>query len=247
MGQVGLRHDPGEPVSWISTCKGLATLRGDVREWIRDFSPRSTSGGVDLVAGGPPCQPFSMGGKHKAHRDQRDMFPAAVEVVRKCQPRAFIIENVKGLTRSSFANYYQYILLQFEFPEIISKPDESWREHYERLQIIKTSTGHGANATELRYNVVPTLVNAANYGVSQRRERVFIGFPERSQCSMVISNRNALARRASHRPVGDRRVLGQAWHIHSPQTHASHLACSKSRAASWLGTSANPPTVADRA
>jgi DNA (cytosine-5)-methyltransferase 1 len=149
-------------------------FEGDVRDWIRSFNPRSVAGEIDLVAGGPPCQPFSMGGKHKAHNDSRDMFPSAVEVVRKCKPRAFIIENVKGLTRSSFANYYQYILLQLEFPEIVRKVDESWREHYARLQTVKTSTGRGVGTKGLRYNVVPTLVNAANYGIPQRRERVFI-------------------------------------------------------------------------
>ena len=126
------------------------------------------------MAGGPPCQPFSMGGKHKAHNDSRDMFPAVVDVIRKCRPRAFIIENVKGLTRSSFANYYQYILLQFEFPEIVRKVDDSWREHYSRLQTVKTSNGRGVGTRGLRYNLVPTLVNAANYGIPQRRERVFI-------------------------------------------------------------------------
>jgi len=154
--------------------KDWPLFEGDVRDWIRAFDPSGVAGEIDLVAGGPPCQPFSMGGKHGAHNDGRDMFPAAVEVVRKCQPRAFIIENVKGLTRSSFANYYQYILLQFEFPEIVSKPDESWREHYTRLQTVKTSASRGGGARGLRYNVVPTLVNAANYGIPQRRERVFI-------------------------------------------------------------------------
>jgi DNA (cytosine-5)-methyltransferase 1 len=100
------------------------------------------------------------------------MFPATVEVVRRLQPKSFIIENVKGLTRSSFANYYQYILLQLEFPEVVRNGDEDWLDHLKRLQIEKTSGAlHG---TGLTYNVVPTLVNAANYGVPQKRERVFI-------------------------------------------------------------------------
>jgi DNA (cytosine-5)-methyltransferase 1 len=83
---------------------------------------------VDLIAGGPPCQPFSLGGKHRAADDTRDMFPAATEVIRRLQPRAFIIENVKGLTRESFANYYQYILLRLAMPEVVSRPDETWVE-----------------------------------------------------------------------------------------------------------------------
>jgi len=165
-------------------------IEDDVRHWIKEFASSQDANGVDLVAGGPPCQPFSMGGKHKAHRDRRDMFPIAVEVVRTLRPKAFIIENVKGLTRSSFANYYTYVKLQFEFPETVKAPDESWTEHFERLQNVRVahSPQYGG---KLVYNIVPNLVNAADYGVPQRRERVFIvgfredlgakwSFPERS-------------------------------------------------------------------
>ncbi len=150
-----------------------------VQDWplhegdVRDFDFASLSEKVDLVAGGPPCQPFSMGGKHKAHDDQRDMFPTTVEVVRTLRPRAFIVENVKGLTRSAFANYYQYILLQFEFPEITRRDHEEWMDHFLRLQAERTSGRHRL-LHGLTYNVVPTLVNAANFGVPQKRERVFI-------------------------------------------------------------------------
>jgi len=116
-----------------------------------------------------------MGGKHKAYGDERDMFPSTVEIVRKLQPKSFIVENVKGLTRSSFANYYQYILLQLEFPEVTRRNRETWGNHLRRLQEEKTSGAlHGQGLT---YNVVPTLVNAADYGVPQKRERVFfVGF-----------------------------------------------------------------------
>ncbi len=113
-----------------------------------------------------------MGGKHKAYGDERDMFPSTVEIVRKLKPKSFIIENVKGLTRSSFANYYQYILLQLEFPGVTRKYGETWVSHLRGLQEEKSSgTLHGVGLT---YNVVPTLVNAADYGVPQKRERVFI-------------------------------------------------------------------------
>jgi DNA (cytosine-5)-methyltransferase 1 len=144
---------------------------GDVRHWIREFESQ-LPGQLDLLAGGPPCQPFSMGGKHKAFRDDRDMFPAAVEVVRKLQPLAFIFENVKGLTRAAFSNYFQYIQLQLEFPELPRKGDESWSDHLQRLQRFKTSARFSGEG--LRYRILVTLVNAANYGVPQKRERVFI-------------------------------------------------------------------------
>ena len=77
---------------------GWNILQKDVREVsFTEF------GEVDLVAGGPPCQPFSMGGKAKGHTDHRDMFPQAVRAVRELRPSAFIFENVRGLLRSAFA------------------------------------------------------------------------------------------------------------------------------------------------
>jgi DNA (cytosine-5)-methyltransferase 1 len=149
-----------------------------VRNWplwegdVRNFDWASIPEGIELLAGGPPCQPFSLAGKHRAFGDKRDMFPSTVEVVRKLRPKSFIVENVKGLTRSSFANYYQYILLQLEFPEVVRKGCDSWQEHLKRLQAEKTS---GAlHLSGLTYNVVPTLVTAADFGVPQKRERVFI-------------------------------------------------------------------------
>jgi len=139
---------------------------------VRAFDWTCIKEDIDLLAGGPPCQPFSMGGKHKANNDSRDMFPATVDIVRRLCPRAFIVENVKGLTRASFANYYQYILLQLTFPEVDKKADEDWLNHFRRLQ--KEKASGKAIGKGLTYNVVPTLVNAADYGIPQKRERVFI-------------------------------------------------------------------------
>lgn len=141
---------------------------GDVREFDWSGLPE----GVDLVAGGPPCQPFSMGGRHKAFGDKRDMFPATVEVVRQLRPKSFIIENVKGLTRASFHEYFQYIQLQLEFPEVSRRDGETWLEHLKRLQEEKTSGAQ--HFSGLTYNLFPVLVNAADYGIPQKRERVFI-------------------------------------------------------------------------
>lgn len=147
---------------------------GDVRQWIKTADIASLKG-LDLVAGGPPCQPFSMGGKHQANLDARDMFPAAVSIVRTLRPRAFLFENVKGLTRASFSAYFSYIQLQLEFPEITKHADESWCDHQARLQQFKTSSKN--SGTGLSYRLFLGLVNAANYGVAQKRERVFmVGF-----------------------------------------------------------------------
>ncbi|MGV8895047.1 MAG: DNA cytosine methyltransferase [Rhodoglobus sp.] len=148
---------------------GWPVREGDVRSV--DWS--TIEPGVDFVTGGPPCQPFSMGGKAKAADDTRDMFPAASEVVRELRPRAFLFENVKGLTRSAFANYYQLILLRLQMPEVVRRDAESWFEHLQRLQSEHTS----GSDVGLTYRVLPTVVNAADYGVPQQRHRVFmVGF-----------------------------------------------------------------------
>ncbi len=125
---------------------------------------------VDLVTGGPPCQPFSLGGQHRAFLDKRDMFPQAVRAVRELRPRAFVFENVKGLTRSTFANYLEYIRLQLRHPDLIARAQEPWLDHLTRLEDYETKGQHDG----LLYNVVMRVLNAADYGVPQRRERVFI-------------------------------------------------------------------------
>ena len=71
-----------------------------IRDWnilhsdIKDISFTKYRGQIAAVAGGPPCQPFSLGGRHKANNDSRDMFPQAVRAVREAKPETFIFENV---------------------------------------------------------------------------------------------------------------------------------------------------------
>ncbi len=147
-----------------------APIEGDVRDV--DFG--AFEGKVDLVTGGPPCQPFSLGGKHRAHADSRDMWPEAVRAVRETKPRAFIFENVKGLTRESFATYFSHIVLQMQYPELVARRGEGWESHLRRLE--QHHTGR-RGPRGLEYRVVYRVLNAANYGIPQRRERVvFVGF-----------------------------------------------------------------------
>lgn len=136
---------------------------------VRNFDFREI-GEVDLIGGGPPCQPFSLGGKAKGYDDKRDMFPYAINGIRELTPKAFIFENVKGLLRQSFASYFNYIILQLTYPEINIEKHEDWKNHLERLEKIHTSGSYNG----LKYNVVFRLINAANYGVPQKRERVII-------------------------------------------------------------------------
>ncbi len=68
--------------------------------------------GVDLVAGGVPCPPFSKAGKQLGADDARDMFPQAIRVVNEARPKAVMLENVRGLLDAVFADYRQEIARQ---------------------------------------------------------------------------------------------------------------------------------------
>jgi DNA (cytosine-5)-methyltransferase 1 len=61
--------------------------------------------GVDLLAGGVPCPPFSLAGKQLGAEDDRDLFPAALDLVGQLHPSAVMIENVRGLLGSKFSAY----------------------------------------------------------------------------------------------------------------------------------------------
>jgi DNA (cytosine-5)-methyltransferase 1 len=130
----------------------------------------SRFGPVDLVAGGPPCQPFSIGGKHTGLGDQRNMIPSFCRAISELTPRAFVMENVKGLLRPRFETYFSYVLLSLTYPTVGPRLDESWTDHLSRLEKIHTRGGFD----DLHYHVVFRLLNAADYGVPQTRERVFI-------------------------------------------------------------------------
>ena len=156
----------GNIASGFVPAKEWNVIQSDVR--LIDYTGFDSS--IQLISGGPPCQPFSLGGKHQAHNDRRDMFPEAVRAVRELKPKAFVFENVKGLLRKSFSTYFNYIILQLSYPDVVRKENEDWIEHLAQLEKLHTS-GHYAGT---KYNVVPRLLNAADYGVPQSRHRVVI-------------------------------------------------------------------------
>jgi DNA (cytosine-5)-methyltransferase 1 len=184
---MGISHagfSPATIIEWDKWC--CDTLRenrvgGLIHHWpepiegdVRSVDFRKFEGKIELVSGGPPCQPFSLGGKHRAHTDARDMWPEAVRVIRETKPKAFIFENVKGLTRESFATYLSYIVLQLTHPDLAVLPEEDWEDHLRRLEQHHT---RGGILNGLEYRVVYRVLNAADYGVPQKRERVvFVGF-----------------------------------------------------------------------
>ena len=137
---------------------------GDIRDYDLD-----SLDSIDVVAGGPPCQPFSVGGNGKAHDDSRDMFPYAIRAIEKLSPKAFVFENVKGLLRASFSEYFEYILLRLTYPSFANVEGDDWPDHLKLLQQIDAMDYAGT-----KYNVQYRLLNAADFGVPQTRERVVI-------------------------------------------------------------------------
>ena len=98
--------------------------------------------GVDLVAGGPPCQPFSAANLHRSgESDDRDMFPVAIDAVRKARPKMFLFETVPGIA------------------------ERHW-EYFENRVL--------GELVDLGYKVQWATMNAARYGVPQKRKRIFV-------------------------------------------------------------------------
>jgi DNA (cytosine-5)-methyltransferase 1 len=97
-----------------------ATLRlNRPRKWnviegdLREFSGKSFRG-ADLLAGGVPCPPFTIAGKQLGEHDERDLFPEALRLTDEIQPKAVMLENVSGFSKSKFAGYRNRIIRFFE-------------------------------------------------------------------------------------------------------------------------------------
>jgi len=127
----------------------------------------SRFGPVRVLSGGPPCQPFSLAGKHLAERDDRNQFPATLRAIRNLQPAIVLLENVPGLARAPFRPYLEYVLRQLRYPSLAPRHRELWEEHDRRLQRFE-----GTAEREAEYNVCWWVLNAADYGVAQARVRV---------------------------------------------------------------------------
>lgn len=107
---------------------------------------RQYKNAVDVLHGGPPCQPFSHAGHQHGSEDERDMVPQLIRAVKEAQPRAFVLENVSGLASKKFTDYV-------------------------RETILEAST----------YHIHTFLLEASDFGVPQRRRRMFfVGFKNKT-------------------------------------------------------------------
>lgn len=77
---------------------------------VKDFSGKSYRDKIDLFAGGVPCPPFSVAGKQLGSADDRDLFPEALRLIEEINPRAVMLENVRGFLDSAFTDYRNFIL-----------------------------------------------------------------------------------------------------------------------------------------
>lgn len=171
-------------------------LQGDVRgiDW------NKIRGRLDLVAGGPPCQPFSIGGKHKGEGDVRDMWPEAIRAVRELRPRAFLFENVRGLARPAFADYLAWITAHLRAPSAARGQGEAKTEHLNRL-----------GSTDAEYDVIVLKVNAADFGAAQKRHRVVVAGIRRDLGVQLVAPAPTHSR---ERLIWDQWVSGEYWRRH---------------------------------
>ncbi|MDD1449789.1 DNA (cytosine-5-)-methyltransferase [Sphingomonas sp. H160509] len=100
---------------------------------------------VGILSGGPPCQPWSSGGLRRGSEDDRDILGEMPTLISEVRPEAFVFENVAGLTTGQNKRYFDRL-----------------------MNALKDADGSGS------YGVLAAKFNAADFGVPQVRERVFI-------------------------------------------------------------------------
>jgi DNA (cytosine-5)-methyltransferase 1 len=169
--------------------------QGDVREvdW-------TAYRGVDVVAGGPPCQPFGIGGKAMGPDDERDMWPEAVRAIREAEPMAFAFENVFGMLRDRFESYVAWVKASLERPNHPRRRNEAHEDHLKRISRLPKT-----------YEVVIQSVNAAEFGAPQNRRRiVFLGVRAGAGFLPPLLKRTHSRERLLH----DQYVIGDYWRRH---------------------------------
>jgi DNA (cytosine-5)-methyltransferase 1 len=134
------------------------------------------------------------------------MFPYAIRAIETLKPKAFVFENVKGLLRQTFADYFEYVVLRLTYPSFIAAANSDWRQHLGELRSLSQLSYAG-----IKYNVQFKLINAANYGVPQMRERVVIvGIRSDLKYSWLFPPET----HSADRLFWDMHVTGEYWERH---------------------------------
>lgn len=175
---------------------------------VRDIGWAAHHGTLDLISGGPPCQPFGIGGKKQGHEDARDMWPEAIRAIRESAPKAFLFENVRNLTGPRFRGYLEWIAEHLRHPHDTRRACEDFEAHRDRL---------AASSRPPAYHVRWQLVNAADYGAPQIRFRVLI-FGVSAELGVMPSAMPATHSR--DRLLWDQYVTGDYWRRHGLRARA---------------------------
>jgi DNA (cytosine-5)-methyltransferase 1 len=114
--QAGFAHAAAVELD-ADACETLRRNRGDDWKIIEDDVANIDGHaftGIDLLAGGVPCPPFSIAGRQLGRDDERDLFPEALRLVAEIKPRAVLLENVRGLGTGRFSAYRAHVLGQLK-------------------------------------------------------------------------------------------------------------------------------------
>jgi DNA (cytosine-5)-methyltransferase 1 len=190
-------------------CEQLLNLNPELvfEEDVREFPLSSLEQNIDLIAGGPPCQPFSTSGKSLAHLDQRDMFPSFLNAIRVLRPKSILIENVKGLLRDRFKEYFEYIILRIQYPFAVNG-ENNFSDELRKLRRLKANSFQAQETYQVTYQLIDT----ADFGVPQRRERVFISA---FRSDLGISPRHIQPSHSKESLLHDQFITGEYWTRHN--------------------------------
>jgi DNA (cytosine-5)-methyltransferase 1 len=123
------------------------------------------AGKVSVLTAGAPCQPFSRGGRRRGRHDERNMLPEVVRAVAQSQPKAFVIENVRGLLFGDAIGYLRSIVARLRNPT-----EEAPSQMGEDLFHFHAPSPSDADAYRVEYR----LLDSAGFGLAQHRPRLFI-------------------------------------------------------------------------
>lgn len=163
---------------------------------------------VDVVSGGPPCQPFGIGGKKLGQSDDRDMWPEVIRAIREAKPSAFVFENVRNLAGPKFRSYLEWIILSLQYPAQRFDPTASIEDN---LEVIKF------NGMSREFDVVWQVVNAADFGAAQIRYRVLIQGAKRK---LGVEMQTLAPTHSRERLLWDQYVTGDYWERHGLERRA---------------------------
>jgi DNA-cytosine methyltransferase len=176
--------------NWSTACEALRKREPDLQDDVRcedvlEFDLEAYRGRVGLLTGGPPCQPWSHGGHKKGQLDDRDLMGRTPSMISACRPEVFLFENVPGLVRGD-------------------EHEEYFRGLVKRLREAGESDGE-------RYGVAWRILNAANFGVPQKRKRLFILGLRGKPDATALATFERIAGAATHADPKDPKPNRKTW------------------------------------